>query len=97
MVLMPGPSRISWQALRKYLKRSRLTMATTDEVLRITGYEPGAVSPFGLSTPVRMLIDQSLLSLEEISLGSGARGVAIILQSKDFLRALDQYELGSFT
>jgi Cys-tRNA(Pro) deacylase len=96
MVLMPGPQQVSWPALRKHLGKSRLTMASEAEVLRETGYTPGAVSPFGLPAPIPVLVDQGLLSQTEISIGSGERGVTVILQVKDLLSALDQYEIGSF-
>ena len=61
MVLVAGPSQISWPALRSYLGHSRLTMASEEEVLRVTGYPLGAVSPFGLPEPLRILVDRSVL------------------------------------
>jgi Cys-tRNA(Pro)/Cys-tRNA(Cys) deacylase len=96
MVLIAGPGQISWKALRGYLNQSRLTMATEEEVLRVTGYRIGAVSPFGLSQPVRTLVDENVLAEEEISIGSGQRGLAVILQKKDFMQALDSLEIGKF-
>src|SRR5512146_2846384 len=78
LVLVAGPGQISWPALRSYLGRSRMTMATRDELLEVAGFEPGTVSPFGLRTPLRVLVDESVLAQEEVSLGSGVRGVAIM-------------------
>ena len=97
MVLVAGPKQISWAALRKYLNQSRLTMASEDEVLQATGYRTGAVSPFGLPSPMRILVDDSVLSEQEISIGSGERGLTILMQRHDLLRALDQVEFGAFT
>jgi prolyl-tRNA editing enzyme YbaK/EbsC (Cys-tRNA(Pro) deacylase) len=71
-------------------------MASREEVLQVTGYELGAVSPFGLSTPVRILVDESVLTEDEISLGSGKRGSTIILRSADLMRALLNPEIGRF-
>ena len=96
MVLIAGPGQISWSALRNYIGRSRVTMATEDEVLRITGYRLGAVSPFGLPEPMRILIDKSIMIQEEVSIGSGVRGLAVILNSNDLLRALGEVEIGAF-
>lgn len=96
MVLVGGPGRISWQALREYLKTSRMTMASEQEVLEHTGYQPGAVAPFGLPQPIRILVDAGLRAEEEISLGSGVRGTAVIMKRDDLLRALDRYEVGEF-
>jgi len=96
MVLIAGPGQISWKALRAYLNQSRLTTATEEEVLRVTGYQIGAVSPFGLPQPVRILVDQSVLAEEEISIGSGQRGLAVILTKKDFNQAMGNIEVGQF-
>lgn len=97
MALVAGPAQVSWPALRKYLGQSRLTMATPEEVLAVTGYVTGAVGPFGLRQPVRMLVDETVLKEEEISIGSGERGVTIILRRDDLLAALGEYEIACFT
>lgn len=97
MVLMAGPGQIPWKALRRYLGQSRLTMASDDELRAATGYQPGTVTPFGLPQPMRVLIDQSVLNQTEISLGSGQRGLAIIMQSGDLVRALETAEIVNFS
>lgn len=93
MGLVAGPAQISWKALRRHLGKSRLTMATPEEVLSVTGYEIGAVSPFGLSRPLKVLIDPGVLAEAEVSIGSGTRGVTVILKSADLLRALGDAEV----
>ena len=95
MVLVAGPNQISWRALRRYLGQSRLTTATADEVVQVTGYRPGAVAPFGLPRPLRVLVDDSVFAVEEVSLGSGVRGAAVILQRDDLRRALGDVEIGN--
>jgi Cys-tRNA(Pro)/Cys-tRNA(Cys) deacylase len=96
MVLMAGPRQISWKALRRYLGQSRLTMAKDDEVLAVTGYVTGAVSPFGLPTSLRVLVDTSLQQQDEVSIGSGVRGTTVILRTDDLLRALPDAEIDNF-
>ncbi len=97
MVLVAGPAQISWPALRAHLGQSRLTMASEEEVLAVTGYRIGAVSPFGLPAPLRILVDQTVLTQPEISLGSGQRGTAILLTTVNLLRGLGAIETGKFT
>jgi Cys-tRNA(Pro)/Cys-tRNA(Cys) deacylase len=97
MVLMAGPAQISWPALRAYLGRSRISMAGEDEVLSATGYRVGAVSPFGLPAPIRTLVDEAVFTPEEVSIGSGVRGVSIILRTDDLRRALAGAEVGRFS
>ena len=97
MVLVAGPAQVDWRKLRQLVKRSRIRMATEEEVLEVTGYRIGTVSPFGLKNPVRILVDESVLKEEEISTGSGIRNVAIILKSADLRRALAAAEIVSLT
>ena len=95
MVLVAGPAQIDWRKLRQLVKRSRVRMATEEEVLEVTGYRVGTVSPFGLKNPVKILIDDSVLKEEEVSIGSGVRGVAIIMKSAAIRRALGEPEIVS--
>ena len=88
MVLVAGRDQVDWKKLRQLVKRSRVRMATEEEVLEVTGYRVGTVSPFGLKSPVQVLIDASVLKEEEVSLGSGTRQMAIIMKSADVQRAL---------
>lgn len=88
MVLIAGSQQVDWRALRNHLDESRLTTASREEVLSVTGYELGAVSPFGLPQPVPVLVDESVLGPRELSIGSGVRGVTVILKRDDLLRAL---------
>jgi Cys-tRNA(Pro)/Cys-tRNA(Cys) deacylase len=95
LVLVAGPRQVDWKKLRQLVGRSRVRMATEEEVLQITGYRVGTVSPFGLKRQVRVLLDESVLNVEEVSLGSGFRNVAIIMKSADLLEALAQPEIVS--
>jgi Cys-tRNA(Pro) deacylase len=93
MALAAGPSQISWKALRKLLGKSRISMATEDEVLAVTGYRVGTVGPFGLQLQVKVLIDASVMKEEEISIGSGVQNTGIILKSTDLKKALKHAEI----
>ncbi len=93
MVLVAGPAQVDWRKLRQLVKRSRVRMATEDEVLEVTGYRIGTVSPFGLKNPVKVMIDESVLREEEVSIGSGIRSVAIILKTVDLRKALGEAEI----
>jgi len=96
MVLLAGPGQLSWPALRRFLGRSRVTLADKEEVLQITGYQLGSVSPFGIPADIRILVDQSVLAEEEVSIGSGERGTTVILKTQDLIRALSNPEVGQF-
>ncbi|HVF24773.1 MAG TPA: YbaK/EbsC family protein [Anaerolineales bacterium] len=95
MVLVAGPEQVDWRKLRQLVGRSRVRMATEDEVMEVTGYRVGTVSPFGMSRPVKVMIDTSVLKEEEVSIGSGMRSIAILLSSADLQRALPDAEVVS--
>jgi len=95
MVLVAGPAQVDWRKLRQLVKRSRVRMATEEEVLEVTGYRVGTVSPFGLKNPIRVMIDESVLKEDEISIGSGIRSVAVIMKTADLRRALGESEIVS--
>jgi len=95
MVLIAGRDQIDWKKLRALVRRSRVRMATDEEVLEVTGYRVGTVSPFGMKNQVRVLIDASVLREDEISIGSGVRDTAIILKSVDLRHALNTAEVAS--
>jgi len=93
MAIMPGPQQISWKTLRAHFKQRRLTLADEPEVKAITGCEIGTVNPFGLPRAMPILIDQNLLEKKTISIGSGIRGVALILTPAELLKAMPPYEI----
>lgn len=93
MVLMANRTQIDWRKLRQLVKRSRVRMATEEEVLEVTGYRIGTVSPFGVKNQIQVLMDASVLKEEEISIGSGIRNVAIIMKSRDIQKALGDIEI----
>lgn len=93
MALVAGPDQISWKALRAYIGQSRVTMASEVEVLEVTGYPVGAVSPLGTVRQLRVLVDASVLAEEQVSIGSGVRGTTIILNSEALKSALGDFEI----
>lgn len=93
MVLVAGPAQVSWKKLRQYLGQSRITMASEHEVFKVTGYKIGTVSPFGLRTPLRQLIDRSVLEEARVSIGSGIPNVGIILASAGLRSGLREAEI----
>jgi Cys-tRNA(Pro) deacylase len=97
MVLIAGDRQVAWPALRRHLGPSRLTLATEDEVRSVTGYERGAVAPFGLPRPLKILADESVFKQAEVSLGSGVRGTAVIMTASDLQRALGNVEIADLS
>jgi Cys-tRNA(Pro) deacylase len=96
LVLSAGPGQISWRKLRTCMGVSRISMATEKEVLAVTGYAVGTVSPLGVAQSIPILADVNVFTQEEVSLGSGLRGAAIIMKSTDLKQVLGKIVVGQF-
>jgi Cys-tRNA(Pro) deacylase len=89
-VLVPGGRQIDWPKLRAHLGVKRLSLPDQDEARLATGYERGAITPFGSAKPWPVVADASIAELETAAIGGGMRGVNLHVPAKDlvtFLRA----------
>jgi Cys-tRNA(Pro)/Cys-tRNA(Cys) deacylase len=86
-VLVPGGRQIDWPKLRAHLGVSRLSLPDADEAKAATGYERGAITPFGSAAAWPVIADASVRDLERVAIGGGARGVNLHIASADLLRA----------
>ena len=87
-VLVPGGRRFDWPLLRAHLGVKRLSMPDADEARAVTGYERGAITPFGSIRPWPVIVDASALEAETVAIGGGARGVNVHLSSRALVDAL---------
>lgn len=87
-VLVPGGRRFDWPKLRTHLGVSRLSLPDEHEAKAVTGYERGAITPFGASRAWPVIADASIAGLERVAIGGGARGVNAHLAPADLVRAL---------
>jgi Cys-tRNA(Pro) deacylase len=84
-VLVPGGRRFSWPKLRAHLGVKRMTMPDADEARAVTGYERGAITPFGSSRPWPVIVDAAALEHDTVAIGGGARGVNLHLSPRDLV------------
>ena len=88
-VLVPGGLSIDWPKLRSHLGVSRLSLPDAYEARDATGYERGAITPFGASRAWPVIVDASVSGKGLIALGGGAHGVNIHVDADDLIRVLD--------
>jgi Cys-tRNA(Pro) deacylase len=84
-VLVPGGRRFDWPKLRAHLGTSRLSLPDADEAKAETGYERGAITPFGARRAWPVIVDASAVDLAVIAIGGGARGVNVHLAPADLI------------
>ena len=87
-VLVPGGRRFDWPKLRANLGVKRLSLPDADEAKAVTGYERGAITPFGSRRDWPVVADVSIGSLETVAIGGGRRGVNVHLAPADLVAAL---------
>lgn len=66
--------------------KKRVKLASAEEVLSISGYEVGAMPPFGHRQPLRSLLDRRVLELSEVYAGGGEENVLLRVSPQDILR-----------
>lgn len=87
-LLVPGGRRLDWPRLRAHLGVSRLSLPDADEARSVTGYERGAITPFGADRAWPVIADESVTRYETVAIGGGAHGVNLHLAPEDLLGAL---------
>ena len=69
--LVAGDKKASLNKLKKLLNSKDVSMASAEEVKKITGYTIGGVSPVGLLNKVDVLLDDSLERFESLFAAAG--------------------------
>ncbi len=86
-VLVPGGRRFDWPKLRAHLGVSRLSLPDAEEARTATGYERGAITPFGSSRPWPVIVDASIAGEPLVAIGGGAHGINVHLSAADLVAA----------
>jgi Cys-tRNA(Pro)/Cys-tRNA(Cys) deacylase len=85
LVLIPAGTELDLKAAAEVSGNKRCEMLPLKEVLPVTGYRRGGVSPIGTKKRFPIYLDESALLYEEISLSAGVRGAQILLSPKDLI------------
>lgn len=93
MVLVPGDRKINFENLKP--KIGKATLASPEEVFRITGCEVGSVHPFGNLFGLRVLMDRHVLDSDTVNFNAGMHEVSINMDPKDMIEII-QPEIGEF-
>src|SRR6478735_6166898 len=73
-VLVPGGREIDWPKLRAHLGVRRLSLPDQEEAREATGYERGAITPFGSRMAWPVVADAGIRSADRVAIGAGAHG-----------------------
>jgi Cys-tRNA(Pro)/Cys-tRNA(Cys) deacylase len=87
-VLVPTGRSIDWPKLRAHLGVKRLSLPDKDEAKAATGYERGAITPFGSTTAWPVIVDASVDPSETIAVGGGGHGWNLHMTAADLIAFL---------
>ncbi|OOE90248.1 aminoacyl-tRNA deacylase [Salinivibrio sharmensis] len=68
---VPGDQQVSPPKVRQLLGCRRMTLATEQQVLSITGFVRGAVAPVGLSPELAIVFDERIWRYDTVTISSG--------------------------
>lgn len=95
LLVLPADRRVDSRAVKRALGVKDLRLVSPEQLLELTGLEPGSVPPFGNLMGLPTYVDERLLALPRISFNIGSRSVSVVMSPDDYHR-LVQPEVGQF-
>lgn len=86
LALLPGDRRADVAKVAAAASAARARVATPQEVVAATGFEPGAVSPLPVAAEAKVLIERRLLLHELVWIGAGSARHMAAISPLDLLR-----------
>jgi len=90
MACIIGSARLDPQAVRAHLPAEedwkRLTFATAEEILAVTGYIQGAVAPLCLPAEIPVIFDEAIAHCTKVNISSGDLMLGLELNQEDLTR-----------
>jgi len=86
LALVPGDRRADPAKVAAAVGAADARVARAEEVVAVTGFEPGAVAPFPASGATRVLVDEELLHQETVWIGAGSKRHVAGLAPLDLVR-----------
>jgi Cys-tRNA(Pro) deacylase len=88
IVLMHGDRQVSTKSFARQLGFRSVEPATQERAARVTGYQFGGTSPFGLKTEMPIFAERTILDLDRIYINGGKRGFLVEIRPADLRRVL---------
>jgi Cys-tRNA(Pro)/Cys-tRNA(Cys) deacylase len=86
MAIVPGPRSLSLRKLAQAIGDKRAEMVDVSELMRLTGFLKGGVSPLGGRREYPIYIDASVRTRTRVSISAGQRGLQILIAPDDLIR-----------
>ena len=87
LAVIPGNYELDFKALAHALGDKKVEMVQLKEVQALTGYIRGGVTALGGKKDYPVVVDETVILWDVISVSGGQRGTQIVLAPDDYIRA----------
>lgn len=87
MACIPGDQELDLKKLASVTDSKKIDLVQVKEILGLTGYIRGGVSPLGSKKKYPLFIDETVILHDRISVSAGQRGLQMILAPQDLIDA----------
>ena len=84
--LIPTGTSLDMKAFAKAAGNRKVELVALRDVLTVTGYLRGGVSPIGAKKNFPVFIDETIILWEKISVSAGQRGIQMLMHPDDLIR-----------
>ena len=89
MACIPANTELDLKALAAASGNKKIELVAVKEVLPLTGYIRGGVSPIGGRKPYPFYLDETAILFDVMSVSAGVRGCQLVLAPDDLARITD--------
>jgi Cys-tRNA(Pro)/Cys-tRNA(Cys) deacylase len=89
MALVAADQELDLKKLATVTGNKKIELVAVKELLGLTGYIRGGCSPLGAKKKYPVLIDETVILSEQVSISAGQRGLQLILAPDDLQRATE--------
>lgn len=86
VAVIPGNKEVNLKSLSKLSGNKKVMMIPMKDVLPLTGYIRGGVSPIGMKKKFPTYVDESAMVHQNICVSAGVRGLQMLLSPRDLIR-----------
>ncbi len=95
MFVIPADRKLAGATIRQELKWRKLRFASREEVVELTGLEPGSIPPFGSLFGLATYCDRRLGDNASVNFNAGDHSISISMSYADYVR-VEKPQLGEF-
>ena len=85
LAVVPGDARVSLSSIRSMLRGTYVSFASPDIAERLSGSATGTVLPFSFDPDLELVVDPSMLDVDEFFFNAARLDRSIALSTRDYV------------